>query len=163
MASIRSSWRRSPRPTAPALTVVASAGNQARDIDRHPAFPAALPAPSVLSVTTTQADGSYWRRATRSVDLAAPGRDILSTFVGSGWMRTSGTSMAAPFVAGALALLKAAAPHASAAQLRHALLAGAARDRDLRGVVGAGRLDLRGALRRAVPGLFAAAARRRGR
>ena len=53
--------------------------------------------------------------------LAAPGLDVMSTVPG-GYQRTGGTSVAAPFVTGAAALLWSAYPGASAAQLRAALL-----------------------------------------
>jgi subtilisin family serine protease len=53
--------------------------------------------------------------------LAAPGRSVLSTAPG-GYQRTSGTSVAAPFVTGTAALLWSAYPAASAPQLRAALL-----------------------------------------
>jgi subtilisin family serine protease len=53
--------------------------------------------------------------------LAAPGLDVMSTVPG-GYQRTGGTSVAAPFVTGAAALLWAAHPGVSAAQLRAALL-----------------------------------------
>ena len=151
------------------ITVVTSAGNDARDIDLRPSFPASLPALNLVTVTATQPDGTYdWTGGNygrRSVDLAAPGVSILSTTRGSGWGRMSGTSMAAPFASGALALLTAARRELGPARLRASLLAGARRTRDLRRIVGAGRLSVPGALRRALsgPSYSAAAARRRGR
>lgn len=59
-----------------------------------------------------------------SVDLAAPGSSILSTsYDGSGYVTMSGTSMAAPFVSGAAAILRAAVPAASSDCIRTSLLA----------------------------------------
>ncbi len=91
------------------------------------------------------------------VDVAAPGVNILSTtcaakgFLLSNDVRVAfldGTSMAAPHVAGAAALLKAADPTRTAYQIRTALIEGASKDQPaLAGKVAGGRLlNVRGAL-----------------
>jgi subtilisin len=55
------------------------------------------------------------------VDMAAPGVDVLSTYKGSGYQRMSGTSMAAPNVAGAAALLIGIDPTLSASEVESIL------------------------------------------
>jgi subtilisin family serine protease len=61
------------------------------------------------------------------VDLAAPGVCILSTAMGGDYVTMSGTSMAAPHVAGAAALYIQTHPAALPAQVRSALIAAAER------------------------------------
>ncbi|MDX6720885.1 MAG: hypothetical protein QOJ63_3139 [Solirubrobacteraceae bacterium] len=136
-------------------TIVASAGNDGRDIDRRPSFPAASPDPAVLSVTASGRRGGllhFSNRGSGSVDLAAPGEQILSTARGSGFEERSGTSMAAPHVSAALALLSAARPDLTQAQLRDVLRARAPRPRLLLGLLGSGELDVAAAMHAILPG-----------
>jgi subtilisin family serine protease len=135
-------------------TIVASAGNNSRNLDLTPSYPASSAEPSVLSVTATDEGGGivgFANRGLRSVDLAAPGDTILSTARGSGYETRSGTSMAAPYVSGALALLSAARPDMSEAALRGALLASAPKRSILSGLLGGGGLDVGAAMHAIVP------------
>ncbi len=136
-------------------TVVASAGNQNRDIDLTPSYPASSAEPSVLTVTATQSTGSLLgiaNRGLRSVDLAAPGGYILSSARGSGYEMREGTSMAAPFVAGSLALLAAARPDLAQSTLRAALVQSAPRPKLLAGLLGSGALNVAAAMHSVLPG-----------
>jgi len=96
---------------------VAAAGNYASDNDAWPVFPASYDLDNVVAVAATDrhdelASFSCWGAA--SVDLAAPGVEVLSTVPGDHYpddvLPASGTSMAAPIVAGVGALAFQAHP-----------------------------------------------------
>lgn len=133
---------------AAGVPIVASAGNDGRDLDAAPSYPASFP--SVLAVAG-EADGdvlaSFSNFGVNTVDLAAPGEGVLSTNLGGGFATRSGTSMAAPWATATLALLHGARPDLSGAQLVQAVRDTADRPAGLLGVVRAGQLDPSAALR----------------
>ena len=99
--------------------LVAAAGN---DGTYGMIYPAGYP--EVISVSATdQADGHGGSNHNGDVELAAPGVDILSTTLGGGFRSGSGSSAAAPYVAGVAAIMRQKSPSATAAQVRSSLTA----------------------------------------
>jgi subtilisin family serine protease len=112
------------------VVVVASAGNLNSS---RPQFPGAEPCAigvSALSQFETRAEFSNhgsW------VDFAAPGEGIYSTFADSSFAYWSGTSMAAPFVSGQVALIRSMAPQLSARDIAEVIRTTATRMRKVSG------------------------------
>ncbi len=113
---------------------VFAAGNDNQNVDSFPAggnpspgYPARYTSPSVIAVassTSTDARSSFSNWGVTSIDLAAPGSGILSTYNTSNTATTTlqGTSMATPHVTGAVALMAAFDPTLSAASIKASLL-----------------------------------------
>ncbi len=136
---------------------IAAAGNGGSDgigdnLDVAAEYPASfstmqsLGYEAVISVGALDATGQlpyYSNYGAASVDLAAPGTRIISTVGASGTTLLTGTSEAAPFVTGALALYAAVRPDATLQELRSALLSSVMQTDSLQGkTVTGGRLDV---------------------
>ena len=134
---------------------VAAAGNGGTDgvgdnNDTTPSYPASYNLPNVISVAATNNKdtlGSFSNFGTTSVDLAAPGVDIVSTYPEGGYGFMSGTSMAAPHVTGVAALMKSREPGLDDAQMRSRILGSVDKKDVLQGKVATGgRLNAAAAL-----------------
>ncbi|MDB5295278.1 MAG: hypothetical protein JWO31_1261 [Phycisphaerales bacterium] len=111
------------------LTVFA-AGNDTADNDRSwlASYPASFDLPNIISVAATDKSGdlaAYTNYGRKSVDIAAPGTSVYSTWRGGTYRTDTGTSMATPHVTGTIALMLSLNPKLTAAQLKSRLLAGA--------------------------------------
>jgi subtilisin family serine protease len=111
------------------MLFVCAAGNDGTNNDLTPDYPASYGLPNIISVAASDSNGNlanFSNYGPASVDLAAPGVDIASTFYqygqGYGYVYASGTSMAAPFVSGVAALVKAVHPNYGYAELKSAIL-----------------------------------------
>jgi hypothetical protein len=107
------------------IMFIAAAGNESRNADQQPSYPAAYTNNNIISVAATDSnDGlaNFSNYGARSVDLGAPGVAIWSTQPGNRYQEMQGTSMATPLVSGVVALMYAMKPTASVCEIRKALL-----------------------------------------
>jgi thermitase len=108
------------------ILFVAASGNANTNNDRTPHFPSSYNVPNVVSVAALDRNDKLARFSNfgvKSVAIAAPGVDILSTWLGNQYEEKSGTSMATPVVAGVAALIVAENPRISVSDLKKKLLA----------------------------------------
>jgi subtilisin family serine protease len=123
------------------ILFIAASGNASADADRSPHYPASYNLPNVISVAALNRQdelASFSNYGAKSVHIAAPGAEILSTWLGGEFREASGTSMATPEVAGVAALVLAAEPNLSMKQLRERLLKSVDKLDSLNGKVSSG-------------------------
>lgn len=120
------------------------------NIDKDPIYPASLPYDNIITVANLMFDGRLDRSSNYgpiNTDIAAPGSFIVSTIPDNSYAFMTGTSMAAPMVTGAAALLYSARPELSLQDVKNVLLTSAHRLDKLNGrVFCGGMLDVYSAL-----------------
>ncbi len=151
---------------------VAAAGNDGTDNDQSPTYPSNYDAPNVIAVAAIDHNGglAIWdlggggggcgcqgcgnvvgapgsNFGATTVDLAAPGKDILSTTPNNGYTKLQGTSMATPHVAGVAGLVFSQFPGWTHLQVKERLLSTVDVSSGLQGkVVTGGRVNAQRAL-----------------
>jgi subtilisin family serine protease len=123
------------------ILFVAAAGNNGTDNDKRPHYPSNYDLPNVISVAAldnTDNLTSFSNYGEKTVHIAAPGKDILSTWLGDQYREASGTSMATPQVSGVAALIISASPNISVAKLKERLLKSVDKIDSLNGKIASG-------------------------
>ncbi len=124
------------------IVLVAAAGNSGSDVE----YPAAYPGAIAVAAMDSSNHAAYFSSRGPQVAFIAPGVDVESTYLGGGYQRLDGTSMAAPHVSGLAALAIAARGYTDAPDVLQALeraaepLPGVLRDAQGAGVIDAAKL-----------------------
>lgn len=107
------------------MLFVTAAGNTGNNNDNTPIYPASYDLPNVISVTFINQYGSLTTKSNygkNTVDIAAPGMEILSTIVGSSYDVMSGSSMATPHITGLAAILYSCTENISPESVKNTIL-----------------------------------------
>lgn len=114
------------RHEAADILFIAAAGNWNTDNDDDPVYPASYDLDNIISVANVDSSGKLSQDScfgSTSVDIAAPGDGIYSTYNEDYYEYLYGTSMATPHVTGAAALLKSSNPELTGAEIKAQLFA----------------------------------------
>lgn len=143
------------------MLFVVAAGNggedgRGTDIDKQPSYPASYDLDNIITVANVKADGTLSTSSDYgavSVDIAAPGTDIISTSSNGKYAYMTGTSMAAPFVTAAAAMVYSSNVSLTTADTKNIILSTVKSDSALTGkVLTGGILDCGSAVAYAVTG-----------
>jgi subtilisin family serine protease len=115
------------------IIFVAAAGNNGSNLDFFPEFPAALRFPLQITVGSSGTQdlmSNFSNYSSTLVNLFAPGFNIFSTLPNGQIGAESGTSMAAPYVAAAAAVLLSVKPNATPQEVVNAIYSSVDRNQD---------------------------------
>lgn len=108
------------------IVFVAAAGNESSNNDSRPSYPASYQVDNVISVASHTAQdslSSFSCFGRRTVHVAAPGSNVLSTTPRGEYKVFSGTSMATPHVSGVIGLLLSETGRLPVLEVRNRLMA----------------------------------------
>ncbi len=102
--------------TESGVNVVVAAGNDSKDLSKNEVAPACIE--SAITVSSVGDEGyiSKYSNYNGTIDIAAPGEDVKSSYLNNTYRLLSGTSMAAPVVTAALAIVHSLYPDKSGAE-----------------------------------------------
>lgn len=109
------------RAEAAGIIFVAAAANDGKNNDKTEVYPANAGFPNFISVAASGSNDEkpQWSNyGPKTVHLASPGLNIMSTIPNGKYENMSGTSMATPLVSGLVAFLKAQDPSLTGAQVK---------------------------------------------
>jgi len=132
------------------IVFCAAAGNMGLNINTYPIYPAAYNVSNIITVgASDQRDKlASFSNYGSSVDVVAPGTNILSLYPGGKYAFLNGTSMSTPYVTGLVALLSSRYPRASAIWKINRIKATVDRKSSLRGrIYSSGRVNAYKALK----------------
>jgi len=133
------------------VLVVAASGNTGNNVTYPGQWEETIAVGAITNTDTRWSSSSYGSQ----LDLVAPGANVTSTWLSGGYNSSSGTSFAAPHVAGVASLLLSNDPDLTSTELREIII-GSARDISLVGFdpyTGWGCLDAQAALEQLDPPL----------
>ena len=110
------------------IIFIAAAGNNGKNTDQAKFYPAGYSVSNIISVGATDSNDNladFSNFGVQSVDILAPGVDIISTYPRLGYAYLSGTSMAAPHVTGLAAMLASLHPDFSVYKIKRSIVEGA--------------------------------------
>jgi subtilisin family serine protease len=132
------------------ILFIAAAGNDGENTDYFEHYPSNFDLDNIIAVAATNDDDEltgFSNYGSKSVDLGAPGLNILSTVPGNKYSAFKGTSMATPHVSGVAALIWSQFPNLTALQVKERILTSVDPVPDLLGkTVSGGRLNAFNAL-----------------
>ncbi len=123
------------------ILFVAAAGNDGSNNDSRPHYPSNYDLPNIISVAALDRNdklASFSNFGVKAVHVAAPGKDILSTWLNDDYREASGTSMATPYVSGVAALIIASQPKIAMKDLRERIIGSVDKLDTLKGKVASG-------------------------
>ena len=127
------------------IVFVVAAGNSRLNIDERPVYPASYKVDNVITVGSMDGKGKrsgFSNYGKEGVHIFAPGSKIYSTFRNGRYRSLDGTSMAAPFVSGAMGLMLSLDPSLTPLQMREKLEQTAVRSSKLDEYTTSGRMDV---------------------
>ena len=107
------------------ILFIAAAGNDSKNNDTTPSYPASYDVDNIISVASTDRKdliSSFSNYGKKTVHVAAPGSKILSTVLNHGYGELSGTSMAAPQVSGLTAVIASKYPSYGYKEIKNLIL-----------------------------------------